>query len=266
MIQIRAHEPRLAPNGRGLYHRCGMKTFDDNDLDPGRREVMRLLGSVAAAGMLGCANTGARAASESPTAPAPSGTCVVRPQQTEGPFFIDEKLNRSDLRSDPLTGTARAGVPLSLEFRVSRTSAGICGPLVGALVDVWQCDAMGSYSDVGGTLGTKFLRGYQVTDAEGRARFSTIYPGWYSGRTVHVHFKIRSAEGAVTRLEFTSQLYFDDDLTDTVHAQAPYNIRGRRDTTNASDGVFANGGPQLLLSPTPDGGGYAASFPIALLI
>ena len=82
---------------------------------------------------------------------------------------MDEKLNRSDLRSDPATGLARPGVPLSLRFRVSRTSAGMCGPLVGALVDVWQCDAFGSYSDVGGTQGTQFLRGYQVTDDAGRA-------------------------------------------------------------------------------------------------
>jgi protocatechuate 3,4-dioxygenase beta subunit len=243
-----------------------MRRFDQDDLDPERREIVKLLGSFAAFGMLGCSGGGARAASESPTAPVPAGTCVVRPQQTEGPFFVDEELNRSDLRSDPRTGEAREGVPLRLAFEVSRTSAGICGPLVGALVDVWQCDAFGSYSDVGGTRGTQFLRGYQVTDAAGHAQFSTIYPGWYSGRTVHVHFKIRSARGAVTRIEFTSQLYFDDALTDTVHAQAPYNNRGRRDTTNARDGLFANGGSQLLLSPTPEGSGYAATFPIALQI
>jgi protocatechuate 3,4-dioxygenase beta subunit len=244
-----------------------MKTFDDNDLDPGRREVVRLLGSVAAAGMLGCAGAGARAASESPTALAsPVGPCVVRPQQTEGPFFVDERLNRSDLRSDPATGLARPGVPLSLRFRVSRTSAGICGPLVGALVDVWHCDATGSYSDVGATLGTKFLRGYQVTNDAGAVQFSTIYPGWYNGRTVHLHFKIRSAPGAVTRMEFTSQLYFDDSVTDAVFNQAPYNARGRRDTTNEGDAVFANGGTQLMLPVRQDGSGYAGTFDIALLV
>ena len=244
-----------------------MKPFDPDELDPTRREVVLLLGSFAAAGMMGCAGTGARAASESPASPAsPAGSCVVRPQQTEGPFFVDEKLNRSDLRSDPATGLARPGVPLSLSFQVSRTSAGMCGPLVGALVDVWQCDAFGAYSDVGGSSGSKFLRGYQVTDDAGAVRFTTIYPGWYSGRAVHIHFKIRSAPGSVTRLEFTSQLYFDDALTDTVYAQPPYNSRGRRDTTNQRDGIFAQGGTQLLLPVTPDGSGYAGTFDIALQV
>jgi len=244
------------------------RRFDPEDVDPTRRDVVRLLGSFAAAGILGgCAGAGARAASESPVTPAsPAGSCVVRPQQTEGPFFVDEKLNRGDLRFDPGTGLAQPGVPLSLSFRVSRTSAGMCGPLVGALVDVWQCDAFGAYSDVGGRSGSRFLRGYQVTDDAGAVRFATIYPGWYSGRTVHIHFKIRSAPGSVTRLEFTSQLYFDDALTDSVYTQPPYNSRGRRDTTNQRDGIFANGGTQLLLPVTQDGSGYAGTFDIALQV
>jgi protocatechuate 3,4-dioxygenase beta subunit len=97
-------------------------------------------------------------------------------------------------------------------------------------------------------------------------RFATIYPGWYSGRAVHIHFKIRSAPGSVTRLEFTSQLYFDDALTDSVYTQAPYNSRGRRDTTNQRDGIFASGGTQLLLPVTQDGSGYAGTFDIALQV
>jgi len=246
-----------------------MKRFDPDVLDPARREVLWLLGSVAAAGMLGCSGNGARAASESTpiASSSPSGSsCVVRPQQTEGPYFVDEKLNRSDLTIDPLTGLARPGVPLSLAFRVSRTSAGICGPLVGAQVDVWQCDALGIYSDIGGTTPSKFLRGFQVTDASGNVRFSTIYPGWYAGRAVHVHFKIRSNAGAVSRFEFTSQLYFDESITDLVHAQAPYNTHGRRDTTNQRDGIFASGGPQLMLNLSPEGAGYAGTFDIALQV
>ena len=244
-----------------------MKSLEPDDLELTRREVVRLLGSFAAAGMLGCAGTGAREASESPTTPAsPVGTCVVRPQQTEGPFFVDERLNRSDLRSDPATGLARPGVPLTVRFRVSRTSAGLCGPLVGALVDLWQCDATGSYSDIGATAGAKFLRGYQVTDESGAVKFSTIYPGWYSGRAVHLHFKIRSAPGSVTRMEFTSQLYFDDTVTDAVLAQPPYNARGRRDTTNQTDAVFANGGSQLMLPVRQEGSGYAGTFDLALLV
>jgi protocatechuate 3,4-dioxygenase beta subunit len=245
-----------------------MKPRDLDVLDPARREVVRLLGSFAAAGMLGCSGAGARAASESSPseASAASGSCVVRPQQTEGPYFVDEKLNRSDLTTDPLTGARRPGVPLRIAFRVSRTSAGICTPMVGALVDVWHCDAFGTYSDIGGASGSKFLRGYQVTDAAGGAQFATIYPGWYTGRAVHVHFKIRSSAGSVTRFEFTSQLYFDESVTDTVYGQPPYNSRGRRDTTNQRDGIFAGGGPQLLLPVTPEGSGYAGTFDIALQV
>lgn len=235
------------------------------ETDEARREVVRLLGSFAAAGMLGCSGNGARAASESTQPSSPSGSaCVVRPQQTEGPYFVDERLNRSDLTIDPVTGQARPGVPLALAFRVSRTSAGICGPLGGAQVDVWHCDALGTYSDVGGTTPTKFLRGFQLTDDSGSARFSTIYPGWYSGRAVHLHFKIRSTPGAVTRFEFTSQLYFDEAITDAVHAQAPYNTHGRRDTSNQRDTVFASGGPQLMLALARDGAGYAGTFDLAV--
>src|SRR5207244_2699335 len=100
------------------------------------------------------------------------------------------------IRSDPSDGSVKPGAPLRLALRVSRLTAGSCAPLPGAMVDVWHCDALGAYSDVsdpgGSTVGKKFLRGYQVTDAEGLVRFTTIYPGAYPGRAVHIHFKIRS--------------------------------------------------------------------------
>ena len=156
-------------------------------------------------------------------------------------------------------------------FNVSRISANVCTPLAGVLVDIWHCDALGVYSDVQdpsfNTAGKKFLRGYQVTDASGIARFTTIYPGWYQGRTVHIHFKIRSAPSASPGFEFTSQLYFDDALTDQVHAQEPYAAKGPRTLRNAGDGIFAQAGSQLILALTPlapNGQGYAATFNIAL--
>jgi protocatechuate 3,4-dioxygenase beta subunit len=160
-----------------------------------------------------------------------------------------------------------AGVPLALTFLVSRLTGSSCAPLPDSYVDVWQCDALGAYSDVAGspTAGRKFLRGYQTTDADGRAAFTTIYPGWYQGRTVHIHFKIRTAL-ASTGYEFTSQLYFPDALTDTVHAQQPYAARGERRVRNAGDGIFRNGGDQLMLAPTTAGTGYAATFHVALQI
>src|SRR3989442_1083318 len=122
--------------------------------------------------------------------------CIVRPEQTEGPYFVDDRLNRSDIRSDPSDGSVKEGLPLQLALRVHEIRGQACTPLPGAMVDIWHCDALGVYADVRDrffdTRGKKFLRGYQVTDAAGTVRFLTIYPGWYPVRTVHIHFKIRT--------------------------------------------------------------------------
>jgi protocatechuate 3,4-dioxygenase beta subunit len=107
-------------------------------------------------------------------------SCVVRPQLTEGPYFVDENLLRSDIRSDPSDGSVRQGTPLRMDFVVSRLDGAGCLPFAGVVIDVWHCDAAGDYSDVlapgSDTRGKKFLRGQQITDADGRAGFVTIYP------------------------------------------------------------------------------------------
>ncbi len=202
------------------------------------------------------------------TAPA----CVVRPQQTEGPYFVDEQLNRSDIRSEPSDGSVREGVPLRLAVHVSRIAGDTCTPLNSAIVDVWHCDAVGRYSDVQDmnnlfdTRGQKFLRGYQLADARGTAQFITVYPGWYPGRAVHIHLKIRTDPAAQRGFEWTSQLYFDDALTDHVHAQAPYVTKGLRRMKNDRDGIFRSGGRQLLLQLTKDAQGYGGTFEVGLRI
>ncbi|MBA3945448.1 MAG: intradiol ring-cleavage dioxygenase [Herpetosiphonaceae bacterium] len=191
--------------------------------------------------------------------------CVVRPAVTEGPYYVDEELKRSDIRSDPGTGAVKDGVLLALTFNVSKVSGSGCVPYPGAIVDIWHCDASGVYSDVTdrsfNTKGQKFLRGLQVTDGKGLATFTTIYPGWYAGRAIHIHFKIRSQSSSNQSAVFTSQLFFDDAFSDQVLTLAPYASKGRRDTLNSNDGIYKE---QLLLTPKKTNKGYAATFDIGI--
>jgi protocatechuate 3,4-dioxygenase beta subunit len=247
--------------------------MDNDDAPLGRvltrREVLALMGAAGVMLLTGCTPARVPRSETASSGETTDTLCVVRPEQTEGPYFVDERLNRSDIRSDPSDGAVKPGEPLELTFAVSRIgAAGRCTPLAGALVDVWHCDHMGVYSDARDpgfdTTGKKFLRGYQVTDAAGRATFTTVYPGWYPGRTVHVHFKIRSDPAARPGFDFTSQLYFDDALTDAVHARDPYASHGQRRMRNTHDGIYRGGGEQLMLAPTTAGARHAATFHIAL--
>jgi protocatechuate 3,4-dioxygenase beta subunit len=238
-----------------------------------RREALTLLGSTGTLLLLGCSPSSAG----NQRLNRASYPCVVRPEMTEGPYYVDEKLERSDIRSDPSDGAVKEGALLALAFNVSSIAKGalrgaqgrLCAPLENAIVDVWHCDALGVYSDVVdpsfNTTGKKFLRGHQVTDAKGTVKFVTIYPGWYSGRTVHIHFKIRSPVSAKPAYEFTSQLYFDEGLSDRVYAKAPYASKGKRTNSNLTDRIYQRGGgSQLMLKVTPAKDGYAATFDVAL--
>ena len=208
------------------------------------------------------APTSAPTAAQLPTA-RPLPACIVRPETTEGPYFLDGQLDRSDIRAEPSDGSLKEGALLALAFSVSQVTPNGCLPLAGAIVDIWHCDALGVYSGVAGSPGTKFLRGYQLTDENGLAQFTTVYPGWYPGRTVHIHFKIRlDAPGG--SYDFTSQLFFDDAITDQVFTQPPYASRGPRNVRNQADNIFRSGGDQLLLAPTPADAGYQAVFHIGL--
>lgn len=233
-----------------------------------RRELVALFGAAAAASL--AHRTAAQTGTRAPSTIVPS--CVVHPQQTEGPFFVDERLLRSDVRSDSRTGAVSFGAPLELGLTIAQVStAGACSPLAGAQVDIWQCDAVGRYSDTNdrrnSTSGQSFLRGHQITDANGKVQFTTIYPGWYPGRAVHIHFKVRSApnaSAASAAYEFTSQFYFDERLTDRVHAGAPYSTHTGQRMRNESDGIFRDGGTQLTLRVTERSQGYAASFTVGM--
>ncbi|HEY0429848.1 MAG TPA: intradiol ring-cleavage dioxygenase [Pyrinomonadaceae bacterium] len=224
-----------------------------------RRDWLALFGAAGVAVLAGCAGETAKMSAPATSLP----PCIGKLSQTLGPYFVEEKLNRSDIRTDAASGAIKEGLPLQIEFRVSHVGENSCTPLEGATVDVWHCDAAGVYSDVKdpsfNTVGQKFLRGFQTTDANGVARFTTNYPGWYEGRTVHIHFKIRHQN-----YDFTSQLYFDDALTDKVHAQSPYAAKGQRTLKNAGDDIFKSGGSDLVLTLAETEQGYKATFEIGL--
>jgi protocatechuate 3,4-dioxygenase beta subunit len=251
-----------------------------------RRQLLGIAGAAAAAVVAGCdddtkpaarpAATGEATvlADASPTlsavsTPEPSAlSCIVSPEMIEGPFFVDEMLERSDITTDPGDGSASAGTPLDLTLNIYRVNGNACAPLSGALVDIWHCDAVGLYSDVAanGTAGRRFLRGYQRTDENGEVRFQTIYPGWYMGRAVHIHVKVRTDPEADQGLEFTSQIFFDDALTTQVYTQEPYAGRGSPDTPNSADGIYQGGGSQMVLPAVRTNGGYAGALSIGVRV
>ncbi|MES2580366.1 MAG: intradiol ring-cleavage dioxygenase [Pseudomonadota bacterium] len=194
--------------------------------------------------------------------------CIVTPEQTEGPYFVDEKLMRSDIRFDPTDGSIQEGMLLTLTINVFKTGSSACTPIKDAIVDIWHCNAEGVYSDAKDrsfdTRGRKFLRGYRLTDELGAVKFFTVYPGWYDGRAVHIHFKIRTTDASGKSHEFTSQLYFDDKLNDEVFALAPYAGKGVRRINNSNDGIYEEGGRQLMLKPYKTADGYMANFDVGL--
>lgn len=260
----------------------------DNDDKPigtilSRREALTLFGLSGAALLAACApqagslqqavatatGSGAPSATAASTQAAASlPACIARPALTEGPYFVDERLERSDVRSDPSDGSLRPGLPLTLTFLVSNVREDACQPLPGVMVDIWHCDAQGVYSDAsdptfGSTAGQKFLRGYQVTDANGLARFTTIFPGWYQGRAVHIHFKIRNYPAADAGYDFTSQLFFDEATSDEVYQLGDYQKSGQY-MRNNEDGIYNQSSGQTLLTLTPQAEGYSATFDIGL--
>ena len=204
---------------------------------------------------------------------ADSISCVPStPTVTEGPYWVDEKLFRSDIRTDPSTGVARDGTSLTLTIYVQNLSSGGCAPLAGAWVDVWHCDAKGIYSDEstynpgGGTgsvntSGQKFLRGYQITDENGKVTFTTIYPGWYGGRTIHIHFRVRTYNGFTVIGNFVSQIFFDESINNTVLAQSAYSRASARDTLNSTDMIYRVANNERMLATTTgnNSDGYTAT-------
>lgn len=183
---------------------------------------------------------------------ASQASCTITPELTEGPYYLDLNLVRQDITE------GRPGAPLELTF--TAVDADGCTPLTNAAIDIWHCDAAGAYSGVSGAASATFLRGTQVTDARGQATFTTIYPGWYQGRAVHIHFKVHPSATS----EMTGQLFFPDELNASVYSDAPYNARGRADTPNARDSIYGQSKGATLLAPAKTGDGYTASITVAV--
>jgi protocatechuate 3,4-dioxygenase beta subunit len=209
-----------------------------------------LLGAVGGAlGLAGWKVADSEAAAGGPAAVA-SGrvSCVLTPELTEGPYYIDGERFRRNITE------GRPGAPLALRLAV--VNASTCKPIRGAVVDVWHADASGIYSGFGAGSGSRtFMRGLQRTDASGVAVFQTVYPGWYQGRTVHIHVKVHVAGDIV----HTGQLFFNDAVTDAVYRRSPYTKRPNRTIRNADDSIYVNGGSKSLVKIARQGKGYVGT-------
>lgn len=216
-----------------------------------RAALLRAGGLVAAAGSLGWRGGDDAGAGGLGAVEAGAVSCVLSPELTEGPYYVDDAAVRRNIRG----GTS--GVPLTLRLRV--VDVATCRPVRGAAVDIWHCDALGVYSGVSGNRGS-FLRGVQRTDARGWATFETVYPGWYPGRAVHVHVKVHVGGDVV----HTGQFFFPQAVSNAVARRAPYRRHGLPDTPNAADASFRSGGSRSLLALRGRGTGYVGTLSLGV--
>lgn len=184
--------------------------------------------------------------------------------------------NRSDITSDTSDGSVQEDVPLGLVINVYDQTDGSSVQLGGAQVDIRHANSQGVYSDaiLQGTAGKNFLRGYQVTDSNGTVRFTTVYPGWYEGRAIHIHVKVRTLEGGQEAVEWTSQFYLPNSVNEQVHMEPPYSNHGPIRMMNEQDGIYrgastdgliqSNTGQHLMLNVSEDDEGYLGTFNIVI--
>jgi protocatechuate 3,4-dioxygenase beta subunit len=253
----------LAGAGAALAFGCGSTARTEAEDDAGRDG-----GPDRAAGDAGKSSDGGEGAD--------TGTCEATPEGEIGPYFADDSASgfeRSDVTAN-IDGTGvQEGVPLTLTITVLDTKKG-CAPYVGAQIDMWQCNASGVYSDISseGTSTESYLRGYQLTNAKGVVVFKTIIPGWYSGRTTHIHLRLRSTYSEASSTSDganTTQLFFDQTLIDTLASSvSPYKAEGQNPTTNATDRVYSQQvkGATLLKLVGNSTSGYTAAITITLPI
>lgn len=234
-----------------------------------RRDALGMLSGVGAAVASGCGTSTPTTptATVPPTTPTPApaptpipppgntATCVVSPTETIGPFPSLSDFVRRDVRE------SKPGLPLTLTITVVNTNTA-CSPVAGALVDIWQCDATGNYSQYGSERTQTYLRGLQTTDAAGTVTFVTIYPGWYQGRATHIHVEVKLNGRAIK----VTQIAFPEDVSAQVYRTGAYASGGQNPTTNARDNVFSDGVTNELIAIA--GGdatsGYTATFQVGV--
>lgn len=156
--------------------------------------------------------------------------CTLSPKETAGPFpnKTPAQMVKENIVSD------RSGIALHINITV-KAQSNDCQPLEGAMIDVWQCDSEGQYSEYGSLKNAHFLRGRQTADAQGQVSFVSVYPGWYRGRAPHIHVEVLDSKGTSLRV---TQVAFPDDISNLVYTTSSY--KGKADTTNTRDGVFRN--------------------------
>ena len=225
-----------------------------------RREALALLGAAGAALAAGCgSDTGTSPdATGTTTTTGTTGGCAVAPSETVGPYPSLVDLVRSDIRE------GRSGVPVALTITVVNAASG-CSPVSGAVVDVWQCDAEGRYSEYAQPgydgRGQTFLRGLQTTDAAGRVTFTTVYPGWYAGRATHIHVEV-TVNGRSVKV---TQIAFPESVNAAVYGTGVYAARGTNPTSNTRDMVFSDSLASELATVTGSAaGGYTATFTVGV--
>ncbi len=228
-----------------------------------RRPVVRGRGAASAAAILPVASTRPREASA--LAPDPYPSCTLTPEQTEGPYYFDTAFIRRDITE------GRPGAPLLLKLKV--VESGSCEPIADAVVDIWHCDAGGAYSGFEtaqpgrGRRGPgrqdneqTFLRGAQVTDADGEVSFRTVYPGWYPGRATHIHVKVYLDNDDV----LTSQMYFPEAFNERLYASGVYAEHQGERVLNAQDGIFRRGGASPMLAVVDTDSGLVATLTLGV--
>lgn len=189
-----------------------------------RRDVLKSVGGASLAAVFGV-----RALDLLGEDAEAASTCLLTPEATEGPYWVENSLTRRNITE------GKPGLPLLIRFTV--LNARTCKPIKNADLEIWHTDALGAYSAVNGAT-TRFMRGHQKTNVTGKAEFLTVFPGWYRGRTPHIHMKVAVGDSAV----HTGQVFFNERITAAVYRQAPYGGRGQSDTPHSRDSIYEQAG------------------------